>query len=105
VLRLVDRYLEHTRLFLFGAGDNPEVIMGSADWMTRNLHHRIEVCVVIKNIECKQELTDYFKMQWRDDDKAVLLSPNLEMHPVIVAEGHEKVNAQYSIYKYLQERV
>jgi polyphosphate kinase len=104
VLRLVDRYLEHTRLFLFGAGDNPEVIMGSADWMIRNLHHRIEVCVIIKNMGCKKELIDYYELQWRDTDKAVFLSPNLEMHPVIVPDGQEKVNAQHSIYKYLQDR-
>jgi polyphosphate kinase len=104
VRRLVDRYLEHTRLFIFGSGDNPEVIMGSADWMVRNLHHRIEVCVSIKNISCKKELIDYFELQWKDNDKAVLLSPNLEQHRVS-ADGQEQVNAQHSIYEYLQSRI
>ena len=104
VRRLVDRYLEHTRLFIFGAGDNPEVIMGSADWMIRNLHHRIEVCVPIKNMTCKKELLDYFEMQWSDTDKAVTLSPDLEQHPV-KSNGSEKLNGQYSIYQYLQKRV
>jgi polyphosphate kinase len=103
VLRLVDRYLEHTRLFIFGTGDNPELITGSADWMIRNLHHRIEVCVPIKNIDCKKELIDYFRLQWEDNDKGVLLSPNLEMHPM-VADNKEKVNAQHSIYKYLRDK-
>ncbi|MDB5248782.1 MAG: Polyphosphate kinase [Segetibacter sp.] len=104
VRRLVDRYLEHTRLFIFGAGDNPELIMGSADWMIRNLHHRIEVCVPIKNLDCKKELVDYFEIQWSDTDKAVVLSPNLEQHRVNEGDG-QRVNAQYSIYKYLQNRV
>jgi polyphosphate kinase len=104
VRRIVDRYLEHTRLFIFGAGDNPEVIMGSADWMIRNLHHRIEVCVSIKNISCKRELIDYFEFQWADNDKAVMLSPNLEQHRVPV-DGLERVNAQQRIYQYLQSRV
>lgn len=104
VRRLVDRYLEHTRLFIFGAGDNPEVIMGSADWMVRNLHHRIEVCVSIKNITCKRELIDYFGLQWKDNDKAVVLSPNLEQHR-ISPDGQERINAQHSIYQYLQGRV
>lgn len=104
VRRLVDRYLEHTRLFLFGSGDNPEVIMGSADWMVRNLHHRIEVCVSIKNITCKKELIDYFEIQWADNDKAVMLSPNLEQHRVS-ADSEERVNAQQKIYQYLQSRV
>jgi polyphosphate kinase len=104
VRRLVDRYLEHTRLFIFGAGDDPEVIMGSADWMVRNLHHRIEVCVPVKNTTCKQELLDYFAIQWSDTDKAVVLSANLEQHPAEEADG-EKLNAQRSIYQYLQKRV
>ncbi|HLL43965.1 MAG TPA: polyphosphate kinase 1 [Segetibacter sp.] len=104
VRRLVDRYLEHTRLFIFGAGDDPEVIMGSADWMVRNLHHRIEVCVPVKNTTCKQELLDYFAIQWSDTDKAVVLSSNLGQHPAEVADG-EKLNAQRSIYQYLQKRV
>ena len=104
VKRLVDRYLEHTRLFIFGSGNDAEVIMGSSDWMTRNLYHRIEVCVSIKNINCKHELIDYFEMQWRDNDKAVELSPNLEQRPVVTGET-EKFNAQSGIYHYLQNRI
>jgi polyphosphate kinase len=104
VRRIIDRYLEHTRLFIFGAGPDAETIMGSADWMTRNLHHRIEVCVSMKNITCKRELIDYFEMQWHDTDKAVELSPNLEQNPV-TAENGKKFNAQYSIYQSLQNRV
>lgn len=104
VKRLVDRYLEHTRLFMFGAGDNPEIIMGSADWMIRNLYHRIEVCVSIKNSQCKKELLDYFEIQWRDNDKAVILSPNLDQH-LVESNGQEKVNAQSTIYQYLQNKI
>jgi polyphosphate kinase len=102
VKRLVDRYLEHTRIFIFGTGENPEVIMGSADWMIRNLHRRIEVSVAMKKMDCKKELLDYFRIQWTDTDKAVVLTPELEQH-FIESEG-EKVNAQYSIYKYLQDK-
>lgn len=104
VRRIVDRYLEHTRLFIFGAGADAEVIMGSSDWMTRNLHHRIEVCVSIKNITCKHELIDYFEMQWKDNDKAVELSPNLDPRPVQV-DGEGKFNAQRAIYQLLQSRL
>lgn len=104
VRRLVDRYLEHTRLFIFGTEDNPEVIMGSADWMVRNLHHRIEVCVPVNNTICKHELLDYFEIQWSDTDKAVVLSPDLEQHSTQLS-NREKLNAQRSIYQYLQKRV
>lgn len=104
VKRIVDRYLEHSRLFMFGAGDNPEVFLGSADWMTRNLYHRIEVCTSIKNPVVKKELIDYFNIQWSDNDKAAVLAPNLEQHRADVGEG-ERINAQRAIYKYLQNLI
>jgi len=102
VRRLVDRYLEHTRLFIFGTGNSAEVIMGSADWMNRNLHSRIEVCVSISNPDCKKELIDYFEIQWSDNDKMTELTSSLEQHR-IDANGFPRINAQQSIYHYLQE--
>ncbi len=105
VTRLVDRYLEHTRLFMFGAGDNPEIFMGSSDWMTRNLYHRIEVCVAITNISLKHELVEYFDVQWRDNDKGVVLSPNQEQQQMAQDNSSEIINAQTTIYQYLQKRV
>jgi polyphosphate kinase len=102
VKRLVDRYLEHSRLLIFGAGDNAEVIMGSADLMTRNLYQRIEVCVAIKNTSIRKELIDYFEMQWQDNDKAVTLLPNLQQNKEDTTG--ERYNAQQSIYNYLQNR-
>ncbi len=103
IKRLVDRYLEHTRLMIFGAGENAEVIMGSADLMNRNLYHRIEVCVAIKNPVCKKELIDYFEIQWKDTDKAVVLLPNVEQEKELET-NLPKINAQHSIYNYLQHK-
>jgi polyphosphate kinase len=102
VRRLVDRYLEHTRIFIFGEDQNAEVIMGSADWMNRNLHHRIEVCTIITTAECKKELIDYFNFQWSDNDKMVELSENLEQHKV-KTNSDKKLNAQESVYFYVQQ--
>ncbi|NCI45895.1 polyphosphate kinase 1 [Sediminibacterium soli] len=99
IKRLVDRYLEHSRLFLFGDDVHAEVIMGSADWMNRNIHHRIEVCVPILSPDCKKELLDYFNMQWNDNAKTTLIGakdPNrTNGHTVAYA-------AQQVIYDYLQ---
>lgn len=102
VRRLVDRYLEHTRLLIFGTGEEAEVIMGSADLMNRNLNHRIEVCIPVKNAGLKKELTDYFEIQWKDNDKAVELTSDLEQEKVNA--GSVRTNAQESIYKYLQTK-
>ncbi len=104
IKRLVDRYLEHTRIMIFGEGENAEVIMGSADLMNRNLHHRIEVCVALKTPECKKELTDYFEIQWQDNDKAVTLLPNLEQKKESAPANATKINAQHSIYNYLKNK-
>jgi len=101
IKRLVDRYLEHTRLMIFGAGDDAEVIMGSSDLMNRNLHHRIEVCVGIETPECKKELIDYFEIQWKDTDKAVVLTSNLDQQKEEQTDS-PKINAQHSIYNYLK---
>jgi polyphosphate kinase len=102
VRRLVDRYLEHTRIMIFGAGENAEVIIGSSDLMTRNLYHRIEVCVAIKTPGCKKELIDYFEIQWKDNDSAVELLPNMEQRKV--ESDEEKINAQQAIYNYLKNK-
>jgi len=101
IKRLVDRYLEHTRLMIFGAGDNAEVIIGSADLMNRNLHHRIEVCVAVETPGCKKELIDYFEIQWKDNDKAVVLTSNLDQQKEDETDT-PKINAQHSIYNYLK---
>ncbi len=103
VKRIVDRYLEHSRMLFFGIDENVEAIMGSADLMTRNLRHRIEVYVRIKNEDCKQELLKYFDVQWHDNDKAVMLLPGFQQQR-IKGDGATKVNAQQSIYNFLETK-
>jgi len=100
VKRIVDRFLEHSRILIFGADKNPEVYIGSADLMTRNLRHRIEVMVCIKNEACKNELLNYFEIQWNDNDKAVILLPGL-VQKKEDDNGNIKNNAQQNIYNFL----
>ncbi len=104
VRRIVARFLEHTRLFIFGAGEDAAVYMGSADLMTRNLHHRIEVCAPVKDARNRKELLDYFAIQWSDNSKAVQLLPDQQQVAVKGLNGHT-VNAQQSIYLYLKNKV
>ena len=104
VRRIVDRFLEHTRLYIFGAGDDALLIMGSADLMTRNLYHRIEVCLPIRDAACRRELLDYFDMQWADNSKAVQLLQDNQYKKVEPLNG-QIINAQQTIYQYLKERI
>ena len=103
VKRIVDRYLEHSRLLFFGTDENVEILMGSADLMNRNLKHRIEVYVRIKNEECKKELLEYFKIQWEDTDKAVILLPGFQQQKTN-NDGATIINAQQSIYNFLENK-
>ena len=103
VKRIVDRYLEHSRIFIFGTGDDAMVIIGSADWMNRNLHRRIEVCVLIENPGYKKELVDYFEFQWNDNDKSVILDESMEQETPAI--NGNIINAQQSIYYYLKEQI
>src|SRR6185312_5082928 len=100
VRRIVDRYLEHSRILIFGTKNNAEVVIGSADLMTRNLYYRIEADVRIKNERCKKELIKYFTKQWDDNDKSVMLLPGFEQQKI--TNNSEKINAQQSIYNFLE---
>jgi len=102
VKRIVDRYLEHSRIFIFGTEEDVEVMIGSADWMNRNLHRRIEVCVPIDDAACKKELIDYFEMQWSDNDKSVFFDDTMQQ--IKPGTNGNIVNAQQSIYNYIREQ-
>ena len=100
IKRIVDRYLEHSRILIFGTSEDAVVIIGSADLMTRNLLRRIEVMVRINSEKYKKELIDYFDIQWSDNDKAVYLLPGYKQEKV-QNNTSIKCNAQESIYNYL----
>ena len=104
VKRIVGRYLEHSRILIFGAGENAEVLIGSADLMTRNLLHRIEVFVRIENEDCKRELINYFDIQWKVDDKDFHLLSTGVAHDGSENHGEKKYNPQLAIYNYLAEK-
>ena len=101
VKRIIDKYLEHTRLFIFGEDADAVVCMGSSDLMTRNLRRRIEVCIVVNDDFCRKQLLHYFSLQWRDNAKATLLSNDMEQHRVPQLT-EESFRAQNDIFQYLQ---
>lgn len=78
VRRIVDRYLEHARIFVFGNDGQPEYFMGSADWMNRNLHSRIEVVFPVYKDELKKQLQQILDLQLNDTRKSVMLKSDTE---------------------------
>lgn len=101
VRRIVDRYLEHSRVFVFHQGGKELMYMGSADWMRRNLYNRIEVCYPVLDPEIKKEIFAFIHFQLRDDEFAVELDQNLHNVPLQTIEG---VRAQKAIYDYLNSK-
>jgi polyphosphate kinase len=104
VKRIVGRYLEHSRILIFGADENAEVVMGSADLMTRNLYRRIEVFVRIQNEECKKELIHYFDIQWQVDDNDFHLLSDGVVHDKTKNTGVKKYNPQLAVYNFLSDK-
>lgn len=74
VISIIDKFLEHTRLYIFGNDNNPKVYISSADWMTRNIDNRVEVSCPILQEDIKQELIDIFDICWNDNVKARLIN-------------------------------
>ena len=99
-ISIVDKYLEHSRVFLFRAGGKEEMYISSADWMPRNLNRRIEVACPIYDQDIKNELKELLEIQLRDNSKARILDPNLSNH-YSKGEPHKKFRAQEDFYNYI----
>jgi len=77
-ISIVDKYLEHSRIFLFNNGGDEKVYISSADWMPRNLNRRIEIACPVYDKEIKNELMEMLNIQLRDNTKARILDPLLQ---------------------------
>ncbi|MFT4790771.1 MAG: polyphosphate kinase [Arcticibacterium sp.] len=103
VISVIDKFLEHTRLFIFGNDKHPKIYISSADWMTRNLDYRVEVGCPIYDPEIQLELTDTFNMAWSDNVKARILSDQQESPYRINLES--PVRSQFDMYAYYQKKL
>jgi len=96
---IVDEYLEHARIMLFHNGGKEKVFISSADWMVRNLDHRIEVACPVYDPVIIQELKDILDIQLRDNVKARLLNNHLSNE--YVSTKGKQVRSQIETYQYL----
>ncbi len=98
VISIIDKFLEHTRLFVFCNDNDPKVYISSADWMTRNIENRVEVSCPIYDEEIKQELIDTYNICWSDNVKARILNAN--QNNIYKRNDKPKVRTQFETYKY-----
>ncbi len=98
VFSIVDRYLEHSRIFFFGNGGDERCFISSADWMTRNLDYRVEVTAPIYDAAVRAELRYYFNLQLRDTCKARVINESQDNQ---YRRGTRNHRAQVDIYRWL----
>lgn len=94
VRSIIGRFLEHHRVFYFENGGNPELYCSSADWMLRNMFHRVETCFPIKHKKIRDRIMDDLDLYLRDNTHAWLLQDDGSYIRVRPAEGEEAVDAQ-----------
>jgi polyphosphate kinase len=106
IKRIVDRYLEHGRIFMFHNGGQDEVFCGSADWMNRNIYHRVEVCFPLYDARIREEIKGIIGLQCSDTAQAVMIAmqegggPGLRNVP-LTSSGKRMIRSQDAIYNKL----
>jgi polyphosphate kinase len=103
VISVVDKFLEHSRVYIFGKDENAKLYISSADWMTRNIENRVEVSCPIYDEDIKQEIIDTFNISWNDNVKARLLNDSQENE--YLKNDKEKVRSQFAIYDYYLKKI
>lgn len=101
VISIVDRFLEHARVYVFDNYDNPQVYISSADWMTRNIDYRIEVGAPVNDPVLKQRVLDILDLQWNDTVKARIIDKDMNNH-YVTRGNRRKVRSQLATYDYLK---
>ena len=100
VRRIVDRYLEHGRIFVFENAGDPVVILGSSDLMRRSMYRRIEVCFPLANEKHKREIIHMMNLWLADDHQAVLIDSQGNNVP-IPSPATKRRRAQREIHDWL----
>lgn len=101
VTSIIDRFLEHARVYYYNNGEEDLMIFGSADWMTRNLDRRIEVSVPILDEEIKEEMLRIMSYQINDNVKSRIIDDH-ERNEFVIDNNLQQVRAQFDTYQYLQ---
>jgi polyphosphate kinase len=102
IVSVIDRFLEHARVYIFGNNGEEKMYTASADWMTRNLDRRVEAVIPILDKEIYQELRHLINLQLQDNQKARWIHVDKENEYRTNAE--EAVRSQEAIYKFLKNK-
>ncbi len=102
-ISILDRFLEHSRVFIFHNAGNERFFISSADFMARNLDHRIEVGCPILDKNIQEELRTMMDIQWRDNVKARIFEKKMKNH-YRMAKTEPLTRSQVVIYEYFKSK-
>jgi polyphosphate kinase len=102
-ISIVDEYLEHARVMIFHNLGKEKIFISSADWMVRNLDHRVEAAIPVLDPVIAAELKDIIHIQLRDNVKARILDNDLTNN-YVPSTGKKKVRSQIETYHYLYKK-
>ncbi|HLL42338.1 MAG TPA: polyphosphate kinase 1 [Segetibacter sp.] len=103
-ISIIDEYLEHARVMIFYNDGKEKVYISSADWMVRNLDHRVEAAILVTDKNILEELKDIINIQLRDNVKARWLDKDLSNKYVSSLDEEKKTRSQIEIYNYLYQK-
>ncbi|OAB78964.1 polyphosphate kinase 1 [Cochleicola gelatinilyticus] len=103
VISIVDKFLEHPRLFIFENAGDTKIYISSADFMGRNLDSRVEISCPIYDEAIKKEILDTFEISWSDNVKARVISDKQDN--AYRKNRKEKVRSQFKLYEYYQQKL
>jgi polyphosphate kinase len=103
-ISIIDEYLEHARVFIFHNGGKKKVYISSADWMVRNLDHRVEAACPIFDPKIQQELIDILDIQLAENVKARILDNDQRNEYVTPKDGDPLIRSQVATAQYLLQK-
>lgn len=102
-ISIVDEYLEHARVMIFHNDGKEKVFISSADWMVRNIDHRVEATCPVYDKEIQRELKEILRIQLEDNVKARILDNNLS-NIYVENDHHKRIRSQIETYNYLLKK-
>jgi polyphosphate kinase len=103
ITRIVDMFLEHSRIWYFYNDGEEDLYISSADWMRRNLNRRIETALPVLSPEIKRDIINILRIQLKDNTKACFIDERL--NNVFKHTDGESVNSQIATYEYLRNKI
>lgn len=103
VISIVDKFLEHSRIYIFHNLGKEKIYIASGDWMYRNLDHRSEVAVPILDPRLQEELKHFINIQLQDNTKARIIN-KVQDNKYVTSESGKKVRAQVDVFTWLQTK-